>query len=627
LHTANARRAALQRNLKTLEFNRRRLAETQDIAKIGAWEWDVRQPRQVWSDGLYRLLGRAVGDPPEPTDAFFIAHVVHPEDIALVRDALKNVLENGAPIDLQCRVVLPDGSERIVSTLTRLETADDGAQTRLVGTVRDITDQHRAAARERERLVFIQTMMDAIPIPVFQKDPEGRYQACNEAFCRFAGRTREQIIGKVFDGYTSGPQVAAVREQDRALLARPAASMIEIKLPNSAGDVRQLMVHKASYLADDGTIAGLVGVIFDNTEQKIIEQRLRHTVEELDRRNGVSQLLGEFSEVLQSCMAIDEAYEMVAKYLPQLAPGSSGLLYRIDPSYRRGDKVIAWGSAVAAANTLVGDDCVAVRRSRARTVGDSTKELNCRHFTGEPPPAYACLPLLAHGELIGLLHVERLDTDPDKEFASDIAWTALTTAAEHIGLALANLGLRETLREQATHDKLTGLYNRHYLNARFEQELARARRKKDPLAVIMLDIDHFKRFNDTFGHAAGDHVLRELARVVIQSSRKSDVACRYGGEEFVLFLPEAPAEIALKRAEEIREALKALQLDWEGQPLGSVTLSAGVAIYPDHGQDPDTLLRFADRALYQAKQLGRDRVVLEPVPATVAKIGRAQQAG
>jgi diguanylate cyclase (GGDEF)-like protein len=170
------------------------------------------------------------------------------------------------------------------------------------------------------------------------------------------------------------------------------------------------------------------------------------------------------------------------------------------------------------------------------------------------------------------------------------------------------------LREQATRDKLTGLFNRHYLNARFEQEIARAKRNGGAAAVTMFDIDHFKRFNDTFGHAAGDHVLKQLAEAMRRAGRPSDVACRYGGEEFVLFMPDASREIAAERAEQVREHVRRLQLAWEGQPLGTLTVSAGVAGFPVDGEAPDTLLRAADQALYRAKELGRDRVVVAPQP-------------
>ena len=169
--------------------------------------------------------------------------------------------------------------------------------------------------------------------------------------------------------------------------------------------------------------------------------------------------------------------------------------------------------------------------------------------------------------------------------------------------------LREKLHEQAMRDKLTGLYNRHYVEEWFGLELRRAQRHGRPLAAIMLDIDHFKRFNDSFGHEAGDLVLRELAGVLRRFARESDVACRYGGEEFLVLLPECPFDAALPRAERLREEIAKLELRYDDQPLGLVSVSLGVAAFPDHAKESEELLRRADEALYLAKQTGRNRVV------------------
>jgi len=169
--------------------------------------------------------------------------------------------------------------------------------------------------------------------------------------------------------------------------------------------------------------------------------------------------------------------------------------------------------------------------------------------------------------------------------------------------------LRERLREQAMRDKLTGLYNRHYVEEWFGLELRRARRHGRPVAAIMLDIDHFKRFNDSFGHEAGDLVLRELAGALGRSTRGSDVASRYGGEEFLVLLPECPFDAALRRAAQMREEVAKLELRYDGRPLGPVTVSLGVAAFPDHAKESGELLRCADEALYLAKQTGRNRVV------------------
>jgi len=181
--------------------------------------------------------------------------------------------------------------------------------------------------------------------------------------------------------------------------------------------------------------------------------------------------------------------------------------------------------------------------------------------------------------------------------------------------------LREKLHEQAMHDKLTGLYNRHYVEEWFGLELRRAQRHGRPIAAIMLDIDHFKRFNDSFGHEAGDMVLREVAGALRRSTRGSDVASRYGGEEFLVLLPECPFDAALRKAEKMLEEVAKLELRHDDRQLGPVTVSLGVAAFPDHAKESEELLRRADEALYLAKQSGRNRVVAYSADSAAARAG------
>jgi len=183
------------------------------------------------------------------------------------------------------------------------------------------------------------------------------------------------------------------------------------------------------------------------------------------------------------------------------------------------------------------------------------------------------------------------------------------TVGEDIKLSLFNVRLREKLREQATRDPLTGLYNRRYLEESLERELHRTTREGVPLCVAMLDLDYLKQFNDTFGHEAGDRVLRELGRLLRDKLRKSDISCRFGGEEFVLVLPGSTLADARQRVEEMRLLVKGLQVRHDDQILGRLTVSAGVAGSPEHGSTAAELLHVADAALYSAKQAGRDRVV------------------
>jgi diguanylate cyclase (GGDEF)-like protein len=168
----------------------------------------------------------------------------------------------------------------------------------------------------------------------------------------------------------------------------------------------------------------------------------------------------------------------------------------------------------------------------------------------------------------------------------------------------------KNLRELSIRDHLTNLYNRKYLDETLDREIQRAARKQLPLGVILLDIDHFKCFNDSLGHAAGDTLLKELGKLLAGQVRLSDIACRYGGEEFVLILPEAPLEVTKARAEHLRERVKHLNLEHNNQGLGSITISLGVAVFPDHGVTSEALLKSADTALYRAKNEGRDCVVI-----------------
>ena len=182
--------------------------------------------------------------------------------------------------------------------------------------------------------------------------------------------------------------------------------------------------------------------------------------------------------------------------------------------------------------------------------------------------------------------------------------------ADSVALAVANLNLRETLRQQSIRDPLTDLFNRRYMEESLERELRREGRSQKPVGIVMLDIDHFKRVNDTYGHDAGDAVLRQLGHFLKEHTRGGDIACRYGGEEFILILPEASLEQTHACAEKYRQDFKVLPLLHNGRLIDPITLSFGVAAYPEHGATREAVLRAADAALYSAKHEGRDRVVV-----------------
>jgi diguanylate cyclase (GGDEF)-like protein len=230
---------------------------------------------------------------------------------------------------------------------------------------------------------------------------------------------------------------------------------------------------------------------------------------------------------------------------------------------------------------------------------------------------YLCIPILAQGEALGILHFQATDDAPA---LADAELSLKTTFAGQVGLSIANIRLREALRSQSIRDPLTGLYNRRYLTEMLDREIRRAVRAEQSLGILMLDLDHFKNFNDTYGHEAGDTVLRETASFLGKSIRVEDIACRFGGEEFVVILPTADLNAAHARAERIRSKLREMTVLHQGQSLGMITISVGVAALPEHGTSAKELIEAADAALYRAKREGRDRVVnADPLPAAEAQ--------
>ena len=322
--------------------------------------------------------------------------------------------------------------------------------------------------------------------------------------------------------------------------------------------------------------------------------------------------ISELGSLLQACASRNDAFRIIPERLRRLFPGTSGAVSLLSTSRNRAESQAEWGPSAPADQIFGPSECWALRRGCAHVHPGGESALRCSKLAAEG--ASVCLPLIANGEALGVLAIQEneiIARDPSSADPSP-AWRPLAAAAaEHIALALSNLSLRESLRSQAIRDPLTGLYNRRYMEEFLERELQRSRRQNRPLSVLMLDLDHFKRYNDRFGHAAGDDVLRALGDTLLRSVRADDVACRYGGEEFVVILPECPLALATSRAEEICKRIKQTSRPRPGETRDPVTVSIGVAAYDNIGGNTvPLLLKLADQALYRAKHEGRDRVVV-----------------
>jgi diguanylate cyclase (GGDEF)-like protein len=333
--------------------------------------------------------------------------------------------------------------------------------------------------------------------------------------------------------------------------------------------------------------------------------------EALALRNREIILLGQMGELLQACVSEAEAERILLKFAPDLFPALSGALSMIKASRNAVERTVSWGDATVSAAVFLPEDCWALRRGLAHGSGSSCGRIKCAHLEETFAGSFVCVPMMAHGETIGVLHL--LDGPHLGESEMRLA----TMVAERMGLAIANLRLREALKAQSIRDPLTGLFNRRYMEESLERELHRADRDKSTIGVIMADLDHFKQFNDTFGHEGGDAILKEFSALLVAQTRKEDIVCRYGGEEFLIVFPGASLEDAHNRAANLLQATRKVGVVLRGQELGPVSASMGVALYPKDANTMASMIRAADDALYQAKTHGRDCVVLaaaHPVP-------------
>ena len=343
-------------------------------------------------------------------------------------------------------------------------------------------------------------------------------------------------------------------------------------------------------------------------------KNLESTLAELNLRNKEMQWLKELSSKLQTCLYIDEAYQLIAQYTEKLLPKVSGIFYSMHSSRNYLEATISWNEPVFEEKIIKPDECFGLRRGSIYKVDDPKKELVCAHYNRDKNcRSYACIPLFAQSDVMGLFYLEWKDSDKEKKESLNDSNNQIILAsmiAEQIALGISNIKLRETLRNQSLRDALTGLYNRRYLEETLEREISRCARKFSPLAIWMLDIDHFKLFNDKFGHEAGDMVLQSFANVLRNFARKDDIACRYGGEEFLFVMPEVALDLALERAKALHEEVSHIHLRYGGNALTQITISIGLAIYPAHGTNMHDLIAASDIALYQAKNLGRSKTVV-----------------
>jgi diguanylate cyclase (GGDEF)-like protein/PAS domain S-box-containing protein len=487
----------------------------------------------------------------------------------------------------------------------------------------EVSERHRLAIDLIEQTTYLDSLIQNSPLGIAVLDRQGRIELANSAFEKLFECDRQELasidigsMGVPDDGDAGSAQLTPQIFAGKAVHGT-------VRQRRKDGALLDLALHGVPLLVND-EVRGAYLIYEDISEQIRANEAQRQHAESLDQLVKESELrtrqmieLNEMGALLQCSGTVQEACVVVANCVQKLFPEApSGALYLFRSSRDLIEAAVRWGKRDMLAPTFPPTACWSLRRGQPHWSEPPGSGIACQHLTKTSNSECLCVPMVAQGNTIGILHLEFKNATRLRNgsgtggFFRDSHQQLALSVASHIALSLASLQLRETLREQSIRDPLTRLFNRRFLEESLERELQIASRKKQPIAVLFLDLDHFKRFNDTFGHDAGDMVLQSLADLFRTFFRSTDICCRYGGEEFAIILPESSAQDAAVRANALRSEVANLRLQYKKQTLGPLSLSAGVAAFPEHASASHELLKIADQCLYESKARGRDVVTV-----------------
>jgi diguanylate cyclase (GGDEF)-like protein/PAS domain S-box-containing protein len=487
-----------------------------------------------------------------------------------------------------------------------------------------VSERQHIGKELKERTVYLNSLTSNSPFGIVALDQTGRIELYNRAFEELFGFEKTNLVGKKLDSLIYGTQTDEHLEFSHRIFEGQTVQGTARRKRND-GNYLDLEIH-AVPLIIDGRVRGSYALYKDISDVlKAAQERdeqgefLKRSLAELQSRTNEMTLLIELSDMLQSCNTLDEAYLVVSQFGAKLfSAQNSGSLSVFKSSRNTLELTASWGACSNLPTSFPPDDCLALRRGKPHWSSALSAGLVCNHFEGNlNADRVLCIPMVAQGDTIGVLQLHVAISSELGMLDENLQITlerVASSAAGQIALSVASLKLREALKEQSIRDPLTGLYNRRYIHDFLDREILRAKRTNGSFALVFTDLDYFKRFNDSFGHDAGDFVLQSFAKALTSHFRGTDIICRYGGEEFALVLPDSTLNDAEMRANDLRAKVKDLTISHRGMALGPITCSIGIAEFPVDGSNAEELLRVADKCLYKAKALGRDRT------ETVAKL-------
>ena len=387
---------------------------------------------------------------------------------------------------------------------------------------------------------------------------------------------------------------------------------VEYRLKRHDGRFRDVLDSARPRLDVDGNFAGYVGSTIDISERKAQEKAVVETNRLSEKRSHILNLLYDLKSDLQVCREVDETRPVLTKYCEQLFPGMSARILLHNNSRDLVEPFLEWGpDHEFEVDMFTPSECWALRKGKTHLERPTSMGAMCPNARSCNHDNYLCVPMVAFGDTVGVMQIDSSTEEPatnsdlpNNGMESLIELCSMT--ADEIAGAVEELKLRSKLQHQSTRDPLTHLHNRRYFMEALEREIYRAQQKNRELSLLMIDLDHFKSFNDAHGHIGGDTVLREFGKVLEKATRGGDIAARYGGEEFAVVMIDCPAEGARKRADEIRRSTERIAVEFHRELLGGISASIGIANFPDDANSIDQLISQADEALYAAKSNGRN---------------------
>jgi diguanylate cyclase (GGDEF)-like protein/PAS domain S-box-containing protein len=523
---------------------------------------------------------------------------------------MKQAIAENRLLDIEYRFQHQDGSYRWFHDRGVLSIKGEQTQT-IIGVMLDITERKTLEEQRFKTEAKYKQLLETTTEGVWLIDVLGKTTFVNQMMADLLGYGVSEMLEKtIFD--CMAPEDCAIAQAKLERRRQGIPENHEFRFVRKDGAEIWTLIATSPIKNEDNEVIGALGMITDITEQKRLEfalktsnEKLNETIQKLEEYNQDMILLNELNDFLQTCKTVKEAYQILANALQSLFPTCSGNLFRINVGSQTVEMVTNWGKPHTKSDFEI-SECWGLRRGSPHYLSGSNPHIHCYHLLETSDLAESlCIPLMTGERQQGLLFIGTEKTEGLTLAKQQLA----RTLAESIALVLGNLELREILEFQSIHDSLTGLYNRHYWEKALEREIKLAERRQSSLSVIMVDVDHFKKFNDNFSHQVGDFVLKEISQVLSVNCRSTDIICRYGGEEFLLILPDSNLKDTCKRAEDLRLAVKGLELYSGEQYLGQLTASFGVAAYPESVNTGYDLIIVADQALLQAKKEGRDRVV------------------